>query len=521
MPTRIDTQDILDLTIRTDDISASAVTPDKASLTASWDFGQGVGATLFYKTPVSASEVAVKSYVDGVAAGARDPKDAVRVAASGNITLSGLQTIDDIALADGDRILVFGQTLGEQNGIYEVTSTAWSRSSDADEDSEVTQGLYTLVATGTNFEGIGFVLTTEDPITVDVTTQSYVQFSALGKVTAGAGLTKTNNTLDVGAGYGIVVNADNVQVDPAVVGDLTGTNSWTGTNVFSDISGTLLLNGNGDSYLVAGDNVNIDSGSGQQVIISAITGTSTFDPDASYLVVSLTSSLNQERQLTSSLGISIIDGGANSTFDIQADASVLPFLSGNNTYTGINYFSGTAQLSGTLFHNANGDSLFVQGDNFVLIDSSSDQQIVFSLDVGNLAGEFGDRDASYVVLGLTSSLSNERLLTSSTGITITDGGANGNVTVGVDSGTLVTFDQSTYNEVPSGTVDGVNDTFSLLNAPTITGTIRVYKRGLRMKEGDDYILSSTVSPVQEFVVFQAGSVPTPGSNLLVDYWGVN
>ena len=36
-------------------------------------------------------------------------------------------------------------------------------------------------------------------------------------VTAGAGLTKSGTTLDVGAGTGIVVGADTVSIDPAVV----------------------------------------------------------------------------------------------------------------------------------------------------------------------------------------------------------------------------------------------------------------------------------------------------------------
>jgi len=36
-------------------------------------------------------------------------------------------------------------------------------------------------------------------------------------VNGGAGLTKTGNTLDVGAGTGILVAADSVSIDPAVV----------------------------------------------------------------------------------------------------------------------------------------------------------------------------------------------------------------------------------------------------------------------------------------------------------------
>ena len=59
-------------------------------------------------------------------------KDPVRVATTGaNIVLSGTQTIDGVALAAGDRVLVKDQTAPSENGIYDVASGAWARSSDA------------------------------------------------------------------------------------------------------------------------------------------------------------------------------------------------------------------------------------------------------------------------------------------------------------------------------------------------------------------------------------------------------
>lgn len=55
--------------------------------------------------------------------------DAVRVVASGDISLSGLQTIDGIALAGGDRVLVTGQSNAATNGVYVAAASAWSRAS--------------------------------------------------------------------------------------------------------------------------------------------------------------------------------------------------------------------------------------------------------------------------------------------------------------------------------------------------------------------------------------------------------
>lgn len=54
-------------------------------------------------------------------------KKTVRVATTTNITLSGTQTVDGIALAVGDRILVKNQTTASQNGIYVVLASNWSR----------------------------------------------------------------------------------------------------------------------------------------------------------------------------------------------------------------------------------------------------------------------------------------------------------------------------------------------------------------------------------------------------------
>lgn len=64
-------------------------------------------------------------------------KKSVRAATTANITLSGTQTIDGIAVVAGDRILVKNQTTASTNGIYDVAAGAWTRSADADSASEM------------------------------------------------------------------------------------------------------------------------------------------------------------------------------------------------------------------------------------------------------------------------------------------------------------------------------------------------------------------------------------------------
>lgn len=167
-------------------------------------------------TPTADGDAATKAYVDAARAGL-DVKDSVRAASVGNLTLSGTQTVDGVALIAGERVLVKDQSTGNQNGIYVVAAGAWTRATDADSNAEVTPGMYTFVEEGTVNADTGWVLTTNAPITLGTTALTFVQFSGAGSINGGAGLVKTGNTLDVGEGVGINVTADAVEIDTAVV----------------------------------------------------------------------------------------------------------------------------------------------------------------------------------------------------------------------------------------------------------------------------------------------------------------
>jgi hypothetical protein len=68
------------------------------------------------------------------------------------------------------------------------------------------------------------------------------------------------------------------------------------------------------------------------------------------------------------------------------------------------------------------------------------------------------------------------------------------------------------NEIPSGTIDGVNDTFTIANSP-VAGTLQLFKNGIRMREGagDDFTISGAT------ITFNAGQIPITGDVLLADY----
>jgi hypothetical protein len=98
-----------------------------------------------------------------------DWKASARVATTENITLSGLQTIDGIALSQDDRVLVKNQTTASQNGIYNASSAGWTRTSDASDSSQVTSGMSLNIEEGTVNGGTSWKLTTINPITIDTT----------------------------------------------------------------------------------------------------------------------------------------------------------------------------------------------------------------------------------------------------------------------------------------------------------------------------------------------------------------
>jgi len=64
-------------------------------------------------------------------------KMSVNAATTANITLSGTQTIDGVALIAGNRCLVKNQTAAQDNGIYDVSAGAWARSADANTISKI------------------------------------------------------------------------------------------------------------------------------------------------------------------------------------------------------------------------------------------------------------------------------------------------------------------------------------------------------------------------------------------------
>ena len=202
--------------------------------------------------PTSAQDAATKAYVDAVKTGL-DVKDSVVAASTQNGTLGSAytngDTLDGVTLATNDRILLKDQSTGAENGIYTVNSSgAPTRATDFDANAEVTSGAFTFVTEGTANGDSGFVLTTNDDITVGSTAMTWAQFSGAGQITAGVGLAKSGNTLSVGVDdSSIEINSDALRVKAAGVTNamLAGSIDLT-----SKVTGTLPI-GNGGTGLTA------------------------------------------------------------------------------------------------------------------------------------------------------------------------------------------------------------------------------------------------------------------------------
>ena len=254
--------------------AGSATTPSKEDHTHAFTPAADLSMAGFKLTSVGApsadTDAANKGYVDAVAQGL-DVKASVVYAtaaalsaytfsatAGGTLTANanGAISVDGSTPSVNDRILVKNETSGDApyNGIYVVTTVGdgsnpyvLTRSEDANISAEVTDGMFTFVEQGTTNNGTSWVLTTNNPITLNTTALVFAQFSGAGTYTASNGvlLTGSNFTFDPRAGYGLQTGATGAEIKLATT---------SGLNLTSD-----LAVGAGNGITVLTNTVAIDS----------------------------------------------------------------------------------------------------------------------------------------------------------------------------------------------------------------------------------------------------------------------
>jgi hypothetical protein len=143
--------------------------------------------------PVGGNDLTNKTYVDAALAGI-SWKQPVLAATTGNITLSGAQTVDGVPVVAGDRVLVKDQSTASQNGIY-IVGTPWTRSDDANTWDELVSALVFVESGG--LAGSAWYCYIQPGGTLGVTAVTWSNFQVAGAYFAGTGLTLTSNTFSI------------------------------------------------------------------------------------------------------------------------------------------------------------------------------------------------------------------------------------------------------------------------------------------------------------------------------------
>lgn len=170
--------------------------------------------------PSSNADAANKQYVDNVARGLAW-KAPVRAASTANVTLAAPgATLDGVALAAGDRVLLKNQTAAAQNGIYVWTaaSSALVRAVDADTGGELSPGTAVSVTEGTAGGDKVFVMISDAAIAIGTTAQSWGQLGGAGSYSAGNGVNVAGGVISAvaQAGGGVSVGAGGIALDPSL-----------------------------------------------------------------------------------------------------------------------------------------------------------------------------------------------------------------------------------------------------------------------------------------------------------------
>lgn len=152
---------------------------------------KGIQYAIDYSLTYDSRSLVDKGYVDSVAVGLTVHANVVAATTIEILPLSGSpKTIDGVSLVTGQRVLVKNQSNGVTNGIYVVSGTTWGRASDYDgtPSGEVANGDLIPVTSGLTLNNSLWALTTPNPITIGVTSLSFIQFSTVIDIQAGDGI---------------------------------------------------------------------------------------------------------------------------------------------------------------------------------------------------------------------------------------------------------------------------------------------------------------------------------------------
>ena len=151
-------------------------------------------------TPTLAGHLSTKGYVDSALANGlagRNWVAAARAVATGNIALTGAPaTVDGVALAAGDRVLLVGQTAAKDNGVYSYDGSNLVRADDANTAAEMVN-LTIWVSEGASRADVQYTCTANKSLVLGTDPVNFVQTGGAGMMLAGWGIGVTGNTVAI------------------------------------------------------------------------------------------------------------------------------------------------------------------------------------------------------------------------------------------------------------------------------------------------------------------------------------
>ena len=295
-----------------------------------------------------------------------DYKQATRVVTTTNIALSGgaPNTVDSISLAANDRVLVTGQTLGAQNGIYIVSTLGtgangtWIRSTDTNATGELLGGTIVMVTEGAVYQDTQWKLTTDDPITIGTTALTFVQNYSANSISAGTSnvTVVSNGNVNVSSGgtpnvfvvssTGTVTSGTaNITGNVSAAGNVTG--SYFLGNVFfaTGITANKIYNGTSEVAIgSSGGNANISIGGTSNVVVVSsdgvsVTGNLTVTGNAT-----LSGNIIGDRITNGTTSIEIQTASGNANISVGGTSNVAVFTTTGQNLTGT--LSATSNITG-------------------------------------------------------------------------------------------------------------------------------------------------------------------------------
>jgi hypothetical protein len=196
--------------------------------------------------PTSGNDVVNKTYLDYFAAGL-SWKQPVLCATTANISLTGVQTLDGISAVAGSRVLVKNQTAAAENGIYISSASAWARSTDTNDWTELLSAIV-FVESGNTLAGSAWYCTAQPGGTIGTTAVNWSNFAVASVYTAGTGLTLASYQFSI-TPVGTAGTYGSASQVPVLVTNASGqVTSVTNTSIA--ISGSQITSGTiGSSYL--------------------------------------------------------------------------------------------------------------------------------------------------------------------------------------------------------------------------------------------------------------------------------